>query len=339
MTRAGSVFGILPDGAPVARLSIARGNLSAAILSYGAIVQDLRLGGHEAPLILGFEAMEPYLAESIYFGAIVGRVANRIGHGRFEVEGKAFDTERNDRGHTLHGGDAGLHTRLWEIAEVLPDSVTLSTIDPAGLHGFPGNLQISCRYAIREPATLSVELTATTDEVTPCSLAHHSWFNLEDGGASSALDHRLRIAAEHYLPTDSDGLPTAEIKPVASSAFDFRRSRAIRREPATRYDHNFCLAKGARSLSFAARLDAPRSGVSLEVWTTEPGLQFFDGAMSRRRARGLDGIAYGPHAGLCLEPQGWPDAVNRADFPPVMLRPGETYTQHSEFRFTSKSTN
>lgn len=328
-------FGETADGQTVHRLSIAAGGLSAKILTFGAIVQDLRLEGHDAPLVLGFDTFQAYIDNAIYAGAIVGRCANRIARGRFTIDGERFEVDRNDRGNTLHGGSQGLDRRPWRLAGHGPDFVTLTITDPDGAMGFPGTLDISCTYRIRAPATLAVELSATTDRPTLCNLAHHSYFNLDDGGRSGILGHRLTIAAAAYLPAGGEGIPTGEVVPVEGTEFDFVVPRAIRSGNAdnTLYDHNFCLSAVRGPLRRAAWAQGEASGVELEVWTTEPGLQFFTGQFPGGERPGLCGIVYRPLSGFCLEPQVWPDSPNRPYFPQALLRPGEEYRQFSEYRF------
>ncbi|TKT79122.1 aldose epimerase family protein [Aquamicrobium sp. LC103] len=332
---AGEDFGVTGEGKPVHRLSISGGGLSAQILTLGAIVQDLRLAGHPDPLVLGYETLDDYLVHSPYFGAIVGRYANRIAGGRFVVDGERFATDRNDRGNTLHGGSEGLDRRVWRVEAQGGDFVTLAILDPDGEMGFPGNLDIRCTYRLKWPGTLSVELSATTDAPTPCNLAHHSYFNLNDGGRTSILDHRMTISAHAYLPIDETGIPTGAAIPVQGTRYDFILPRTIRLdgEDETLYDHNFCLTAAREPLRQVAWAQGTNSGVEMEVWTTEPGLQFFTGQFPDRETPGLEGRAYKSFAGFCLEPQFWPDAPNRPYFPNATLRPGEEYRQHSEFRF------
>jgi aldose 1-epimerase len=328
-------FGATGDGEAVERLSIAGGGLSACILTYGAIIQELRLAGHDAPLTLGFPRLEDYFDHSLYFGAIVGRYANRIAGGKFVVDGERFETDANDRGNTLHGGAQGLDRRVWQVTAQGADFVTLSIHDPAGAMGFPGALEISCTYRLKPPATLAVELKATCDRPTLCNLAQHSYFNLDDGGRGSILDHRMTVAAAAYTPVDAQCIPTGEVLPVQGTAFDFVVPRKIRYRPGeqTEYDHNFCLSASRRPLSQAAWVQGARSGVEMEVWTTEPGLQFYTGQFPDRQRPGLDSITYRSFAGFCMEPQVWPDSPNRPYFPQAVLRPGEEYRQVSEFRF------
>jgi aldose 1-epimerase len=337
MTTGPQSFGTTPDGAEVRRVQLAGGGLRAAIMSWGASIQELWLDGHDRPLTLGFERLEDYLEHSLFYGAIVGRYANRIAHGRFTLDGERFQADVNEAtGHTLHGGRDGIWRRNWEIADSGSDHVTLTLRDPDGVMGFPGNLDITCTYRLKPPATLAVELAATTDAPTLCNLAHHSWFNLDDGGAGDVRGHRLMIAAAAYTPVGADLIPTGVVQPVGGSAFDFRQARPIRNADgadAISYDHNFCLAAARRPLLQAAWVQGARSGVEMEVWTTEPGLQFFDGDAPERPVPGLRGIRYRPHAALCLEPQVWPDSPNRPYFPQAVLRPDETYRQSTEYRF------
>jgi aldose 1-epimerase len=320
---------------PVLRASIAGGGMSARILSWGAVVQDLRLEGHRPPLVLGFERFDDYPARSPYFGAVVGRFANRIAGGRFAIDGEEFVIDRNEHGkHTLHGGRAGTGRRPWRIVDLGPDTVTLGILDPDGWMGFPGNLDVQCTYRLGGSGRLSVEMEASADRTTPCSLAHHSYFNLDDGGAGDILSHRLTIAADRYLPTDDDDIPTGAILPAAGTPHDFRVKRPVGLSgAATIHDHNYCLATVRGPMRPAARLEGARSGIAMAVATTEPGLQFYAGHGIAPGMAGLDGIRYGACSGLCLEPQAWPDAPNRPEFPNALLRPGERYRQRTEYRF------
>ena len=331
----GEPFGATREGEAVRRFAIEGGGLSARILTYGAVVQDLRLAGHHAPLVLGFERLEDYLDHSRYFGAIAGRCANRISGAKFILDGERFELDANDNGNTLHGGAKGLGRRVWRVSETGPDFVTLAIDDPAGWMGFPGTLDIVCTYRLKPPGTLAVELTAACDRPTLCNLAPHSYFNLDDGGRGSILDHRISIAASAYTPVDEQGIPTGEVLPVEGTPFDFVIPRTIRlcEGEETRYDHNFCLSAARGPLRRTAWAQGAASGVEMEVWTTEPGLQFYTGQFPDRVVPGLDGIFYRSQAGFCLEPQVWPDSPNRPHFPQAVLRPGEEYRQTSEFRF------
>ena len=330
------VFGTAPDGEPVQRVRIGAGGLTASILTWGAVLQDLRLEGHNAPLVLGFERLDGYLRHQNYFGAVVGRYANRVRDGRFTVAGMEYriDAERPET-HGLHGGSGGFWARNWHLAGFGDDFVTLSLSDPSGTMGFPGRLDVHCTYRLKDPGILSVELAATADQPTLCNLAHHAYFNLDDGGTGDILGHQLMIAADAYLPVDDQLIPTGEVRPVEDTEFDFRQPRAIQPEDGAlaRFDNNFCLSSARGDLRRAAWAKGPRSGTEMEVWTTEPGLQFYAGQYVTTDASGLDGRRYQPSSGFCLEPQVWPDSPNRPYFPQALLRPDEVYRQITEFRF------
>ena len=333
----GEHFGTTADGEAVQRFAIAGGGVSAKIMNWGAALQDLRLTGHDAPLVLGFEHFPDYPAHSPYMGAIAGRCANRIAGGRFAIAGQHYQADTNFlRKHMLHGGSKGFGNRVWDVALHGDDFVTLTLHSPDGDMGFPGAMDVTCTYRLKIPGTLSVELTATTDEPTLCNLAHHSYFNLEDGGSGDILGHRLMLAAAAYLPVDDELIPNGVVQPVEGTAFDFRQARPIRyyaNGTHTVYDHNFCLAAHRGGLKQAAWVQAPTSGVEMEVWTTEPGIQFYAGHYLALEQEGLGGRRYAACAGFCLEPQMWPDSPNHAYFPQAVLWPGEIYRQTTEYRF------
>jgi aldose 1-epimerase len=326
-------FGTLPDGQEVHRIRIAGGGLSASFLTYGAVLQDLRLAGHAPALVLGFEDMGAYLDHSPYFGATAGRCANRIRGGTFEIDGRSFGTDRNGAGgHTLHGGRQGIGKRLWTLGEVTDHSVELSIEDPDGHMGFPGNLSIRAVFALLPSGVLDVRYTAETDAPTLCNLAHHSYFALDDTG--TVEDHRMGIEADHFLPTDGDFLPTGDVRAVAGTPYDFRQGRTIREANAGGpIDANFCLSQDRRPIRPVGWVSSVASGVEMVIRTTEPGLQVYDAARIDVPVPGLDGRRMGPFCGLALEPQVWPDAIHHPDWPQAILRPGETYDQHTQFIF------
>ena len=327
------VFGYTAQGDAVERVRISGGGLTAYIMSWGAVLQDLRLAGHEPPLVLGFPRFEDYPAHSPYFGAIVGRVANRIAGGRFSIGGREYETDRNEGGrHTLHGGSDGTGSRLWTFGEITESRATLTLHDPAGMMGFPGNVDIGCTYELTEQSTMRITLEAQTDAATPLSLAHHSYFNLD--GSADCGEHRLQIEADRYLPVDGDLIPTGEVAAVQGTALDFLQQRQLRESRVQGgLDHNFCLADSRRKLSIVARLCA--GGVTMYVATTEPGLQCYDGRLINTPVPGLTGERYGPFSGVALEPQCWPDAVHHPQFPDIVLRPDDRWRQISEFRFSN----
>jgi aldose 1-epimerase len=331
-------FGWMPDGRKVDRVVIQGGGLTAKIITWGAVVQDLRLSGHADPLVLGLEDFRFYPVHSPYFGAVVGRVANRIAGGQFTIDGKTYQADRNFIGkHTLHGGAAGFGHQLWMLKDAGSDFVTLTYHSRDGEMGFPGNLLASCTYRLKDPGQFVIEFAAETDAPTLCNLAAHSYYNLDDGGRTDVLDHLVQIEAEAYLPADAEFIPTGDIAPVEGTDQDFRMLRTIRNSVGAShrpYDNNFCLSDARVPLRRVVTVRGARSGVEMQVWTTEPGVQFYDGKNVGRDVPGLEGVTYAAHAGLCLEPQIWPDAPNRPNFPQAMLRPDAPYSQTTEYRFS-----
>lgn len=329
-------FGTMPDGRHVRRVTLRAGALRATIIEYGAAIQDLRIAGHDAPVVLGFESLEDYRANRVFLGAIAGRVANRIRDGRFVLEGRRYQADCNFLGkHMLHGGTDGYDRQVWTLTSHTPDEAVLTLHDPDGHMGFPGAVDVTCRYKATAPATLTVELTATTDRATLVGLAPHSYFNLDNGGSGDILDHRLCMPAAAYLPVDDELIPTGVVQPVESTDFDFRIAREIGSEGSdtARYDHNFCIASARGPLRQVAWVQGGGSGLEMEVWSTEPGVQFYAGQYLDVAAAGLGGRRYGRHSGFCLEPQLWPDAPNHPYFPPVVLEPEQTYRAVTEYRF------
>ncbi len=331
------LFGRTADGEDVHRLEISGGGLTAHVMTWGAVIQDLYLEGHEAPLVLGFDNFEDYPTHSPYFGAAAGRYANRIRNGMFMIDGERHQVDTNFLGkHLLHGGSKGIGKRIWKIADHGTDFVTLTLRDPDGAMGFPGTVDISCTYRLAAPGRFVVSFEAATDKPTLCNLAHHSYFNLDDGGAGDILDHRMTINAGAYLPVDDELIPTGVVMPVDGTPFDFRVVRPIRETldgAQIGYDHNFCISAAQQPLRMLAWAQGAVSGVEMEVWSTEPGLQFYAGKNAGRTVPGLGGRSYGAYAGFAMEPQVWPDSPNRPYFPQAILRPGETYRQETEYRF------
>lgn len=323
-------FGALPDGQTVERVRIAGGGLTAHVLSYGAVLQDLRLQGHDGPLVVGFETFAPYLTQSPYFGAMAGRCANRIRDGRFRIDGHDFQADRNFLGkHCLHGGSAGFGKRLWTIDDLGPSHVMLSLVSAHGDMGFPGQLTARVVFSLPGQGVFDIAIEAETDTPTLCSLAHHSYWNL---GGRDILDHVLTIDADNYTETDAELIPTGRSLAVDGDLYDFRQGRALREvTPHRPVDTNFCVTHDRRTITPMAWLSNPVTGLSLEIRSTEPGLQVFDGDPFGARPPGLDGQNTGRHCGLALEPQLWPDAINHPDWAQPILRPGETYRQHSQF--------
>jgi aldose 1-epimerase len=320
------------DEAPVHRIALRGGDLDASILTYGATIQALRVHGPRGPrhVVLGFDSCAEYLAQRMYMGAVAGRFANRIAAGRFSLDGVDYQLTRNENGvNHLHGGARGFSRRVWSIAQVTDRAVELSLLSPAGEEGYPGTLTATCRYSIEGERCLRIALCAVTDAPTIVNLATHSYFNL--AGEGDILAHRLQIPADAYLPTDAALIPTGELASVAGTGFDFRTLRPLRLPDAPqRYDNTLVLAPPQAGLRQAARLES--GGLALELWSTEPGVQLYDGG-SMRTIAGRGGATYRPFSGLCLEPQRFPDSPNRPGFTDSTLRPGETYRQITEYRF------
>ncbi len=306
----------------------------ADILNWGAIIRDLQVplkDGSRQRVVLGFDEFEPYPEKSPYFGALVGRYANRIAHGRFVLDETSVELDRNEHGtQTLHGGSGGVSQRLWSITDHSESAVTLALRLTDGDQGFPGNLDVSCTYGLVGDATLRVDVEAVTDAATVVNFAQHSYFNLD--GSSDVRDHRLRILADVYTPVDGNLIPTGEMVPVEGTPYDFRLPRRIGTHGSTPYDHNFILSEPiSDGMRFAASL-VGTNGLAMQVHTSEPGLQFYDGAMIPALT-GLGRSDYHHHAGICLEAQHFPDSPNQPQFPSTILRPGDTYRQRTEFRF------
>lgn len=318
----------------------------AKVLTWGAVIRDLvvpRSDGRKQRVVLGLETLEDYLNHSPHFGAIAGRYANRIKEGRFLLDGRTHQLPLNQENrHSLHGGGHGFGKKPWTLLHAEEASVTLGLVSPDGDAGYPGTLNVTCRYVLTEGSALRVELSAFCDQATILNLCHHSYFNL-DGGAD-ILDHELMVRANLTTPVDGDLIPDGTLAKVSGTPFDFRRPRPIRlmNEDGTRfwYDHNFMLRRekrevplGGLELAHAATLASAKSGLSMEVWTTEPCLQVYDGFKVNLPVKGLDGAQYGANAGICLEPQHAPDSPNLPHLPNTVLRPGELYRQVTEYRF------
>ena len=326
-------FGVMPDGTPVQRATIRGGGLTAKILSYGTVIQDLRLDGHDKPLVCGFEKLEDYLAYGSHFGATAGRVGNRIRDGHLELDGKTYQLDTNFLGkHTLHGGKKGMGVQVWTFDKVEENAVHMSITLPDGEMGFPGNLTIKIVYSLLDGGVLDMAMSATTDATTLCNLAHHSYFNLD--GDPTVMDHMLRVDAEQYLEVNDELIPTGKLLPVEGSSLDFRTTKRVGEATSiAAIDNNYCLADAGGALRRVATLSSPKSGVSMDVTTTEPGVQAYDGVNMKEGMPGLEGITMGKHGGFCLEPQIWPDAIHNPDFPSAVLKPGETYSQHTQYIF------
>lgn len=321
------------DGTSIRQVRLRRDGLSVCLLSLGAILQDLRVEPHAHSMVLGYCDVTQYRTNPYYFGATVGRFANRLHHGRAADFGVAFQADINTPfGHHLHGGHDGTSLRNWRVSEISEHHVDFTTTLPDGHMGFPGALKVTTQYRLLQGRVLQIQITAQTDAPTLCSFAHHSYFNLT--GQPDISGHSLCVDADQYLPVDKSGIPSGAIADVFATDFDFRSARAV--SPAQPVDHNLCLSPQRRPLQKVARLSVPRQNISMDIATTEAGLQVYTGhGIAAGGATGTNGEAYLPCAGIALEPQLWPDAPNHAGFPSALLSPGETYQQVSQFRFNA----
>ncbi len=342
-------FGRLPDGRDTTLYTLDNGaGLVACISDFGGVITRLHApdrDGAMADLVLGFDDVTPYAGQSEYFGALIGRYGNRIANARFTLDGVAHLLDINNGANHLHGGTQGFHRVLWQaetFATPLSAGLILSHTSPDGDMGYPGNLEVTVIYELRSDNELRIAFHAITDQATPVNLTNHAYFNL--AGKGDILGHEIMIAADGYTPIDSAQIPLGELSPVAGTPFDFRTARAIgarigednqQLRNGLGYDHNWVLNKSApRALELAARLRDPGSGRVLEVWTQEPGLQFYSGNFLDGRLSGK-GRSYACRSGICLEPQHFPDSPNQPSFPSTILRPGEEYSTVMGYRFTT----
>ncbi len=344
-------FGMMPDGTPCEGITLrnSRG-VTARIIAYGATLQSLVVPdrqGAGADVVLGYSDLDSYLSKPEYFGATVGRVANRIAHGRFALDGKTYELDRNDAANTLHGGRRGFDKVLWRVAAVKRGqiaSVELQFVSPDGEEGFPGTLTTTATYALSDQNELSVEYRATTDRPTVVNLSNHTYWNLAgEGTAAGAMGLRLMIAADRYLPVDATLIPTGELRAVQGTVFDFRKSKVIGRDVRDAsdpqiifgkgFDHNWVVGDApADAPRLQARVEDPASGRALEVWSKEPGLQFYSGNFLAGTRVGKSGHLYRQGDGIALEPQRFPDIVNQPAFGSARLDPGQVYRHQIIFK-------
>jgi aldose 1-epimerase len=342
-------FGKTPDGKEVDLyvLTNARG-MTAKVITYGGIVTELTApdkAGKFENVVLGFDNLKDYLAGHPYFGAITGRVANRIAGAKFTLDGTEYKLAANDGPNTLHGGKKGLDKVVWKAEPIEASAAVglkLTYLSPDGEQGFPGNLSLTVTYHLTNDNELKIDYSAKTDKATPLNLTHHGYYNLATPKAGDVLGHELMIAADEYTPADDKLLPTGKIEPVKGTPLDFTKPTAIgarieqlKNKPLG-YDHNYVLRGGGKSLVLAARVHEPKTGRVLEVSTTEPGLQFYSGNFLSGKEKGHGGVVYRQHQGFCLEAQHFPDSVHHANFPSTILRPGETYKQTTVYKFSAK---
>lgn len=353
MAQTGSVtsraFGTLPDGREVTQFTLSNNaGMEVRLINYGGVITHLFApdrDGKTADVVLGFDTLAPYLTDSPYFGALIGRFGNRIAGGQFELEGTSYKLDQNDGDNHLHGGLEGFDKKLWD-AEPFQDErgagVRLSLVSPDGDQGYPGTLSVTVEYWLTGDSQLVTDYSATTDKATPINLTQHSYFNL--AGQGTVRDHRLTLNAREYTPVNDKLIPEGPLEAVSGGPFDFTSEKAIGADidedhPQLKranggYDHNFVVAERASSgESLAARAVEPASGRVLEVWTEEPCFQLYTGNFLDGSVEGK-GVKQVRHGAFCVEPQHFPDSPNQDRFPSTILQPGERYHSRMSFRFS-----
>jgi aldose 1-epimerase len=342
-------YGELEDGTPITLVSLANGRgMEVDVIGYGGIVTRLSVPdakGRPGNVVLALDSLEEYVSCSQYLGALIGRYANRIAGGRFTLDGTTHQLSLNDGENHLHGGEEGFHEKSWRMEPfTTPGSagVVLTLVSPEGDQGYPGTLAVQAIYELNARNELEVRFQATTDAPTIVNLTHHSYFNL--AGEGDIRDHVLMLPADRFTPVREGLIPTGELRPVDGTPFDFRRGKAIGEDIVADsdqvtlgqgYDHNWVLEGEADGrLVLAARVTEPKSGRMLEVWSVEPGVQFYSGnSLDGSLAGG--GKVHTRRSGFCLEPQHFPDSPNQPAFPSTVLRPGETYQTQILYRFSA----
>jgi aldose 1-epimerase len=342
-------FGKMPDGTPVEVFTLSDGTVEARIISYGGILVSLKApdrNGNAADVVLGFDDLDGYVANSnggAFFGALVGRYANRIALGTFTLDGKKHSLPINNPPNSLHGGPHGFNNVVWKAKEIA-DGVELTYLSKNGEAGYPGNLTTTVRYTLAS-GELKIDYSATTDRDTVVNLTNHSYFNLAGEGKGDILNHQLTLNASRFTPVDATLIPMGELKPVAGTPFDFTKATTVGARIDAEdeqiklghgYDHNWVLDAPGGKLAVAADVFDPSSGRELQVLTTQPGIQFYTSNFLDGSVKGKGGISYGKHAALCLETQHFPDSPNHPDFPTTELKPGQRYHQITVFKLSAR---
>ena len=345
-----SVFGKMPDGQEVHLYTLTNANgMQVAITNYGGRIVSILApdrNGKMADVVLGFDNLTDYMKYNTYFGALVGRYANRIGGAQFTLDGKVYHLPVNNGPNSLHGGIKGFDKRVWTAKEIPGDEpgLELTYFSKDGEEGYPGNLQAKVVYTLTKDNSIKIDYSATTDKDTVINLTNHSYFNLAGEGNGDILKQVLMINSNEITPVDATQIPTGKIMNVAGTPFDFRKPTPIgaridednqQLKNGKGYDINYILDRKGPGLELAARAYDPESGRELEVYTTEPGVQLYSGNFLDGSVHGKGGVAYGKRSAFCLETQHYPDSPNHPDFPTTELKPGQTFHQVTVFKFTT----
>jgi len=344
------VFGKTPSGETVELYTLRNAHgMEAAISTYGGVLVSLKVPDRTGALgdvVLGFDDFQGYLLPPPYFGAIIGRYGNRIGHARFTLDGVQYTLAKNDGDNSLHGGKRGFDKVLWKAKPLTGQSLQLTYLSKDGEEGYPGNLSVTVVYTVTDKNELKIDYSATTDKDTVLNLTNHSYFNLSGQGNGDILHDQLTLYASRFTPVDKGLIPTGELRSVAGTPFDFRQPHAIGERIGSDdgqivlgggYDHNFILDRSGAGLSLAARVTDPKSGRVLEVLTTQPAIQFYTGNFLDGTIHGKGGKVYGRRSALCLETQHYPDSPNHPSFPSTELKPGAVYHTTTVYRFSTGS--
>jgi len=338
-------FGITPEKQDVTLYTLTNGSMTVKITNFGGIVTELWVPDKKGALkdiVLGFDDLGQYVREHPYFGCIVGRYANRIAAGRLRIDSVEYKLATNNNGNHLHGGNKGFDKAVWKAKpSVKNNSVILELRHQSkdGEEGYPGNLSITVVYTLNDKNELSVSYEAATDMSTVVNLTHHSYFNLGGAGDGDVLGHLITMNADKYTVVNQSLIPTGELRSVQGTPMDFRKPSTIGsriKEVEGGYDHNYVLNRTGDGLELGAKVNAPGSGRTMEVWTTEPGMQFYTGNFLDGSLAGKKGKKYLKHYGFCLEAQHYPDSPNRPEFPATTLRPGQTYRQQTTYKFLAE---
>jgi aldose 1-epimerase len=345
-------FGKTADGKSVDLYTLTNSNgLEVRAMTYGGIIVSMRVPdrkGKLADIVLGHDDFDGYLVNPPYFGAIVGRYANRIANGTFTLDGVKYTLPKNDGQNTLHGGLIGFNKVIWEAKEFKNEKgvgVAFNYLSKDGEEGFPGNLKVKVSYTLTNENQLIIDYEATTDKATPLNLTQHTYFNLAGEGNGDILAHEVMLNADRFTPADKTLIPTGEIRPVKGTPLDFTTPTTIGARINDNYeqlvighgyDHNFVIKRKDNSLTLAARAREPNSGRVLEVFTTEPAVQLYSGNFLDGTLVGKQGHAYKKREGFCLETQHFPDSPNHPDFPSTILRPGTTFRSQTVFKFSAE---